>query len=445
MRPTVFILVVLGVLLTGGCRQRSKPRDRRQQIADDYGQLPGLTGTPHPKLRDELAQIVAEGGTPELLCEEAQGQIADDAQNVAAGLAGLFGNWKIASILDISGEIFPVGQFTFSPTRLEKAIRFRKTYEVQRQRVRDALGRPDCNFGIQYQAGFAADLRFIDTVRISVRLEAFQAAESLADADLGAAIDSLGFMLRLVACLAAEKHATARLEAAFARTEALAVLQSIVEHPQVSHPKITRQQVARLCTLIHDQLTVWPPDADAWIGDRALGMHAYEMVRVGNLMHLVTEEEFGRFRDEDILAELPAAAQRTVNQDELYYLDAMRKIIEACNQPYYKRIAVFEAIRKDLHERRNSHDFPVVAGRLLLPDIEKGHRIQARDRANCEAWALALALAAERKPPPYKINPLTGSKYEIVRQEGVIAVWDIGTGEAADNPPVVVPDLAEGQ
>lgn len=445
MRPTaaflvVLFLVVLGTICSNGCARRGQPETPSQQPqgAEHYGRLPGLRETPDLKLRSELARIVDEGGTPELLGQNG----LPGEENVAAGLTDLFPASGVESILQQSSEIFPGGQFSFDPVRLQKAINFRQTYEAQRRQARQALGRPHCNFGIRYQAGFTADLSFIDVVRVCARLEAFQAAESLSD-DLpsaghldappngpATAIESLGYMLRLAACLAAEKHATCRLEAAFARMEALDVLQSIVEHP-----KATRQQLQQLYNLIQAQLAAWPSDADAWIGDRALGMYIYEVVRDGNLISVLTEEEIQQFAAEGILEELPKAAQRTVNQDELYYLETMRKIIDSCSQPYHVRAALLESIRDDLHKKRNSPDFPLVAGRLLLPDMEKGHAIQALDRANCEAWALALAHGAGCDPPAYKTNPLTGKQYKVDQQEGLVTVWKVAGRQ--DLPPAV--------
>ena len=450
MRPVIRILVVSGLLgvalsvsATTGCRRSATEEESRRRIVEAYGSLPGLTETPDPKLRAELARIVEEKATPELLTRP---EIPDE-ENVAAGLAGLFEPLKIEDpdpeeIFNQSSAILPQGEFRFDPTGLERAIRFRGRYEAQRQAAREALYRPGCNFGVQHVAGFAADSSFVDVVRICARLEAFQAAESLARDDVAAAIESLGSMFRLAICLGAEKQAMARLEAAFVRLEALAVLQAIVGHPEISRPKITPEQLGRLYAMVGDSLKAWPPDADAWIGDRALGMHAYELVRAGRLVALLTEEEVKRFAAEEILRELPAAAQRNVNQDEIYYLEAMRTIIEACAEPYYKRRDVFESIRQDLHQKRNSPQFPLVAGRLLLVDIEKGHAVQARDRASCEAWALALAVASGNKRPPYQVSPLSGVEYEIVREDGQATVGGIFQDELPGSPPVVVPDLA---
>jgi hypothetical protein len=79
-----------------------------------------------------------------------------------------------------------------------------------------------------------------------------------------------------------------------------------------------------------------------------------------------------------------------------------------------------------------------------VPDIRKGHAIQAQDRANWEAWALALALATRREIPPYRINPLTGEKYLHDRHGNTIEVTNFGSGQHADNPSIVVPDLGAG-
>ncbi len=174
-----------------------------------------------------------------------------------------------------------------------------------------------------------------------------------------------------------------------------------------------------------------------------MGMHAYEVVRDGKILILLTQEEMEEFAKEEILETLPAEAKRSVDKDELYYLDSMRKIIGSCSRPYHERVDLFKEIRKNLQEKRDSAEFPVVAGRMLLADIEKGHAIQARERANCEAWALALARASGRRPPLCTTNPLTGKKYRIVKQRNLIAVWNVGTGQPNDDQPVVVPDLSK--
>jgi hypothetical protein len=426
----LFLLVPATVLLVGcGGGENKNGPDMSAAVA--YGKLPGLKATPDKRLQDELARIVEEGATPELLAKSR----VTAGDNAATVLEGLFPAKKVERILLKSEEIFPDGPFSFNPISLEKAIQFRWQYDDQRRKARDALLRPACDMGIRHDHGYSDELPLVNIFWIIARLEAFLAAESLADGDPTTAVEAVECILRLAGLMAAEKNATVRLQAAFLRTEALSVLQSIAKHQKTS-----REDLQRVHAAIREQLADWPPDSYAWIGDRALGMYAYELARDGMLDSILTPEETEGFKEEGILFQLPAAAGREIDDDEAYYLNAMRRIIASCDEPYHTRVGVFEEIRGDLHDKRNSPDFPVIAGRLLLSNIEKGHVIQARDRANCEAWALATALASGLDPPPADINPLTGRPYRVLR-ENVIAVYDIGTGTDGDNPPVIVPDL----
>jgi len=436
MKPAAYILALLTLAWATGCGRGED--DPRRRSAELFGDLPGLSETPDPPLRDELARLVDEGGTPALL---GRSTVAD-ADNAAVALMGLFKPHAIPRMLRNAREIFPTGRFRFDPARLERAIHFRHWHEDERVQARAALARPACDFPIEYTAGFAADLSCVEVVRLCVDLEAFHAAEQLFSRDdVAGAIDSLEVMFRLTAHLAAVKHPTVRLEAALVRQDVLAVVRAVVEHPDINKPLISRGQLAALAAVTRDQLNTWPDDAGAWIGDRALGMHAYELVRAGLLGELLTEEEIERFEAEKILDQLPAAAMRNVNRDELYYLLAMRKVIEGCKRPFFERRSVLAEIADDLQAKRDSLEFPVVAGRILLVDLEGGHAIQAADRARVEAWALALSLAAGDEPSGLEISPLTGKKYLVEREAGVIRVWPSGDRQSGDLP-VVVPDLA---
>ena len=429
---------VLLAVLAVGCSKGPSPEARATEEAKAFGVLPGLKATPDQALQDELALVVDQGGTPELL---AAGEIPDDS-NVATGLIAIFEGverQRVALIRVESDELFPDGPFTLAPVQREKAIRFRQSYDDERNGARLALQRPECRFPIQYEAGPADELPFLDIVWICSRLEAFYTAEALSSLDVDGAVESLRYQLRLAECVAAEPHPIVRLEGAFLRTEALLVLQAIVRSDKFQH-----RHAVMIRDWLSDQLATWPDDALAWIGDRAQGMVLYEAVRGGKLKDFLNEPEKEQLKETGGLSVFIDAAVRSVNSDELFYLTAMRKIIESCLHPYHTRVADFEQLRRDLHERRNGSDFPLIAGRFLLLDIEKGHIIQARDRANCEAFVLALALACGQKPPELGNNPLTGRPYRVERDGKTILVYDIGTGVDGDNPPWMVPDMSGG-
>jgi hypothetical protein len=395
----------------------------------EYGKLPGLKATGNLQLRDELARITDEGGTPEQL---SRNDVPDD-DNAATVLREVFPRQKVKSLWEASEKIYPPREFRFDPIRLQKAINFRTQHEAGRRKAQEALSRPKCAFGIRFDIGYYADATFGQPVRLCGRLEAFRAAESLADGNVTAALDSLERMLQLAARLAAEKHVVPRLDAARLRANAFDVLQGIVKHE-----KFSRKHLDRVAELVEDQWASWPSDAEAWIGDRALGMHAYEMVRRGDLLRLLTDNEIERFYNERSLGEMADAAKRVADADELFYLDAMRKIIESCGQPYFERGPVFDAIDADARDKQDTPEYPLVAVRLLLPDIRKGQAAQARDRANWQAWMLALALATERNPLPYRVNPLSGKPYQYSKLAQGVEVRGVGLS-ADDDSAIELP------
>lgn len=431
----------LGGVLLGGCDRPIIQDDRQMSGVDEYGKLPGLRATPNRQLRDELSRIVAERGTPELLDETT----IEPDDNVAVALVDLFAASRIRPILDEAENIFPEGPFQFNPSRLQRAIGFRKRFEKEWLRARDALYRPQCKFDLAFTAGLTADLKFIDTVWICVRLEAFYAAEALAttnspdhapgrspDLAIDQAIESLTFMLRLAHWLGDERHLVCRLEAAYMRTVCFGLLQAIV-----AHPELRRAQVERLGGIVRSQLDDWPDDANAWIGERALGMHAYEMVRDGRLSQWLTSDELDAFGEEINASDLAMAAQRNANNDELYYLETMRATINACRQPYYDRLASLHALEDDLAQRRQEADYPFVAARVLLKGIAQRQAVQAEDRANWEAWDIALALA-NGQMPRYEIAPITGKPYVYTVDNGKIVVSHFDSN-AGDERQIVVP------
>ncbi len=402
---------------------------------DFYGKLPGLSATPDPDLRAEYTRIVEEGGTPEQLTLPA---IADE-ENIAAGLRDLFPTNKLDEILLETERIMPPAKlgFNFDPVRLHRAGVFWKQYETAWRQARAALQRPRCQFGIRFMEGDGADLSFIKVVWIVARLEMFYAAEQLHRKAISEAIGSLEVLLRLAHCLGAEKHFEPRGQAAFLRSEALLVLEAIVRRPEIQ-----RAHLKKLFHLLQNHLDQWPPDAYAWMGERALGMHAYELVRDGRLLQLAKPEEIELMGGQAAAADLAEVAKQNVNQDELYYLRTMRRILEACAEPYFRRAALFQELRLDLQQKRNSSEFPLVAGYLLLPSIENGHRLQAKDRALCEAWAVAVALGAGQTDPPYQISPLSGQPYKILRQDGRIEVITGDPAKPEEEFRILVPDLA---
>jgi hypothetical protein len=427
----LFLVLPLMLMPCVGCHRNEAARPPVKQ-AVDFSHLPGLRATTDLALRDELARIEEEKATPELLMRTG----VPPQENIATGLNALFPPAQAPAIFAQSTELLPSGAFTFTPPALEKAAAFEKRYDRQRREARKVLHSPLCNFGIRYTDGFDADLSLVDVVRLCARLEAFEAAQCLSNAKVDGAVESVRQMLRLACCLASVKHVAVRVQGAYTRTEALAVLQAVVEHP-----RLNRTHLEQLSATFRDLLATWPSDADAWRGERALGLHGYELVRAGQADTLLTQEEAKQLDEQGILAELPNIAKQTVDNDERFYLQAMRRAIESCSRPYYARLEMFADLRNALQARSHSRSYPIIAGRLLLTNIQEGQGVQAQDRANCEAWALALAAATGQPAPPYDKNPLTGQAYYTLWGKGWVKVGNLAAARADREVNVAVPDL----
>ncbi len=416
-------------LLLPGCGGDS-PESVGLDDMERFGELPYLSATRDPQLADELARIREEGGTPEQLTPPA------NEESVGAALKELFPKERLETLSARAEELMPPRRFQFDPAQLQHVIAFRRKHDRERLASREALRQPEQHLGIRFVAGFAADTSVIDAVRLCARLEAFHAAERLADDDLDGALDAVGQMLAWAGCLGEQKHLDARLHAAFLRAEALAVM-----HAAATHPDAAREHLQSLLQMTRAQLEAWPDDADAWIGERAMGLHSYELVREGALLLLLTEAEVEEFRREGDLRVVAAAARRHADRDQLYYLETMRRVIQACDKPYHTRLPLLESIDLDLQTRWGTPDYPLVAGRLLLKNLAAAHSMKALDRANWEAWSLALAVATGESPPPL-VSPLTGRPYDIVRDDARIVVSGIGAGSDAEQLQLSVPDLA---
>lgn len=432
---------LLFVAILVGCRQQtaSEPSD---DVVEQYGLLPKLAQTHFQPLRDELDRLIDERATPELLAidgstarilgSDGQSRVLAHENNAALVLVTIFPAETLSAIDTELDRRYPGGPFRFDPTALALAGRFRKQYEAELDRFRAAMKCPGCNFMVPFTRGLMIDLSLADAARVGNRLEGLAAAEQLADGKPDAAVESIRYMLRMARFLAAANHVVYRSEAARLREEALRVAEEVVQHPNAS-----RASVAAVYDVLDGQLADWPDDARVWIGDRAIGMHTFELVRDGHLLSVLSDEEIAQFEQAGTLGATVDAIARSIDQDEMFYLKAMRSIIEACEKPYFARAATFTRIRRELDESSTTAQYPTLTATVLWPSVEPQHTVQARDRALCEAWALALAAALQRPAPAVTANPLTGKPYEVKVEPHRVVVSGIDFPQ--DDFEIVVP------
>lgn len=434
-------LSLLPLLCCLACNN-SKPPIGSPTDVTVYASLPGLTKTHNTELQAEFARIVAERATPLQLGAKALRLDSDQLQiasmpkqrSVTADFDAIFlPNFRESTHERIE-KVWPQSGFEFSPATLHAVAAVLQRYDTQRVKYEKHISDIDFDLPVNHSLGLSADTSYLDAVAIGNQLEGLFAAQLLAAGEPEAAIEQLRLMLRVSELLAEQKSIVSRGAAVLRRREALQVLEGIARHAAVT-PSVQRQ----LKMMLDQQLERWPNDADAWIGDRAQGMHTYELVRDGHLLSLLSYDEVRDYRDEIGIAQLAEVVAKNIDQDELFYLQTMRDVVDSCRKPHYTRDATFRQIELNLELLRGGDDYPFVADQLLLLELGQGSRLIALDRAWCEAWALALRIACGDVPPNSTLNPLTGDAFylDISESQVVVDAVDPERGHAA----AIVPRL----
>ena len=401
---------LLGILLAvAGCHRKQVTKKLDAETLERYGSLPGLRASHNANLTDELARLESEHATPEQLSprQTVEGEASLETPDLGAAMNEIVSPKQVQLTLQRIDKLYPQDAFTVSPIGLENLLETREPFAQALDEYRKLLSKPEMQFRVDLMQGLLADLSFVDQARFVHRLEAISAAESLANGTPAEAVFPLRNMLSVDSRLGQLPHVVPRMTAANLRGEALRVLEAIAQHPMA-----TLQVQLELYNLLGEQLNEWPDDSVAWIGDRAQGLHTDELIRDGYLTSIMSRSELKQLEEDRQFTAFLRAASQSIDEDQLYYLKTMRQIIQDCEEPYYRRKQALLQVGTALKELEETSQYPIIAARFLLPDINQGHRLQTADRARCEAWALALATATGNPRPAFDVNPLTGEPYD---------------------------------
>lgn len=415
-------------VLAAGCGVKSanSATSATGVAVEKYAELPGLQASSNSPLHAELELLKQEQATPtQLVTHATVGRqriygIEPPTDRIEQAFPAL-SRQLLAEEID---EIFPADVARLRGAERKKARDLLRRQAAARELFRMAIPLDNAGLELQHQQGLLADFDFLDSLRIGCRLEVLDAADDLSEHRLESALGPLEVLLRVAHVLADEKCLTCRLAAVEVRADALQIVRAITRHRFAS-----AQIHEQIQDMLRREIATWPSDAEAWIGDRALGLHTYELVRDGNLLSLLSADEIARLEAKGLLKSTAQAALQNVDADELFYLQAMRRLIDASRRPYYERAAVLGQIRQDLTASEATAEYPLVAGTILLSDFERGERLQAEDLARMVAWHYGLSLATNAEasmPPP--LNPLTGRAFTVLREQKRLVISDIIPG-----------------
>lgn len=410
--PIVLLLAPLLAILNG-CR-----RSNDELVEKELGDLPGLRRTHHQRLADELARLEDEAVTPAGLDRALAARTYDSEDNAAACLLDIFTKQQLGSLKSQLAPLLPV-RTNEDSQRKQQIIQFASQHLQSIQKIQQATTLPYCRFPIHHARGTLDDLSWIETIGLLTQLMNAEAIRAVEVGDVDQSVEAIAASLRIVQHLANETYLVTRIRAAQLRVDIVAVLLELANHRE-----LTDTHRAQLAELLSVQLAEWPSDAKAWVGERAWGLHFFELARKGYLPSLLTERELQSLSSEENLAEIVSLCCAGLDDDEYGYLMVMRQIIALCEQPYHQRGDALKRLRENLMTPPSEKPVLRLTRHLLLPQLETAQESQARDRAVCEAalWTLRLALGEQ---PAATTNPLTGTAYRMAVSDGRVEVWGI--------------------
>lgn len=426
---------IIGILMTSGsgCRNKEEEPETEDTIRE-YASLAKLRETHHEGLQNELARLEAEKSTLMALGESQRptNEMHDLNLRLEKALPDVEETVRIRERL----SPFPPRELPYlDSVQASQLAAIMKGYERHRRMIEEAADQPKVRAWVDYRMGLAADVDFVDRLEAGFMLESAQAAIKLYEQNPSEALSSLERMLSYSRKLAEVWHIVPRLKAADLRSDACFMISGIANHPAT-----TSDELNRLRNLLVSQLANWSQESNSWIGDRAIGLHTYEMVRDGQYLSLLTPTEISRLKDERVEYATAKRVYENVDEDEAYYLQTMRRLIDSTSKPYHLRGAAAAAAQTALNDLKDSDHYPSVAVELLLIDYVPAQRRLAADRARIEAWALCLSVATDTKRPSGTVNPQSGVPYEVVEEDGYVRVdgLDLSRNELTPQAPKVL-------
>jgi len=412
----VAALVFCVAVILSGCSAEPESSASDTPLAASFARLKLTAASEHEDLRRQLKLLRAAGHTPNQLA------LARSNPKHKPGAEALRAALPTAAVSEIRLRLEPLGPAeVWSRDSLSRVAAVRREFDALRVAGRRLLAEPRLRLEYDHRSGLLADTWFIDAVQSYARLELVFGLEQLAQDDstsIETALETLDYQFRAAERLGVVQSVAARLTAADIRRDALVALAALI----AVDPRTERSDLEQLARLVRRQLASWPPDTAAWVGDRAAGLHFYEVVRSGRLASLLSAEEHRRLLDDPAMRQRWDNLAATIDDDELFYLRAIQTIIGACREPYYRSRGALDRLEDELKKLRSSQNYPWIADRFLLQDVRLGRRRQALDRARCEIWLVALQLALGQPRPALEVSPASGLPYRVRRTASGVEV-----------------------
>lgn len=406
-----FVATGLAGLAFAGCRptsgtatgSRHKPTTAAGQRY--FASLPGLHATHHEGLQAELARLEEEKQTPLLFdaaLPTAQSRQSNDKPLVA--LEQAFPLLSRHLVMQQIAEVLPAGPFPMSPPQQERAKELLQRYKHGRKAFEQALPAEKSGYGLQTAQGYLARHDFLDVLEIGCRLCILSAADHQRVGDASAALAELQTAADAIKLLANEPSLVARSVATRLRGEWC--LAACFQLDSLILPSHLREA---LLQSIRTQQSQLKPTPFYFAAERAAGLIAYEWVRHGAFLSLLSAEEVQSLTQQGLLPATRKAAEQNVDQDQHFYLSQMRELVDSCRLPHFQRLKALQKSQALLTQQQREGTYPQIASRLLR-DLTAASRWMAMDETRLSSLEIALATSLAAAPRSAPISPLTGGK-----------------------------------
>lgn len=407
-------LVVLAVLSSlFGCQSSEVSVGDMVTLA---AKLEKTKQSPHTPLQDELRRLSAERALPEQIDGRRNVGVLNP-DSLAARIHEILDDAQTTRILKRLPDFFPNGRQSTNAVTLESSAGFLQFYSTAHQAARKALLGPQSRFQWLAVEGWFADTQFTDRATALCGLELIAGLDAASRDDASASIEALAYAGHIIRLLAEEEHLLPRLATVDLREKWLHLLETVVRQPSVG-----QAELRLVYELLMRQMAQWPNEESAWVTDRAIGLQTFEIVRQGHYLSLLGKAESDALVADGMHLIKARAVQRYIDDDQVFYLDIMRRLIDLQRFPYHERAKVLVAIEDQIATAEQLEKYPQLSVEMLLPNTLLAMRRIADDRARCEAWSLALAQALQMTPPEYVTNPVSGYAYQVLHNENTVEV-----------------------
>ncbi len=438
--------LILGCLIAVlmACREQTPKRKLDADTLASYASLPLLKQASHHELQQELQRLRSEHATPEALAAPEDTALLPDGRHPTRdsrvrstrALVELLPLSQRQQWLEEMEREFPRAALVPDPSDLAAYRQLARRWEKVRTDAETILARADFGLYVPIDQGLLSDLSFVDVVRGLVRLECLNTALAVLEHDLARGLVAWSTAGRWIDELSRMPHAVTRVAAARARVEWLRTGQSLLQSPLAHH-----ETFATVLSIVESQLEDWPADRQALIGDRAVGLHTYELLRAGYWMSLLTKEELTQLRRRRQAEALAVHVATRLDDDEAFYLRAMRRLIEQSELPYPRRHQTYQAIEKEFRSLSGTTSYPWFAAEFLLPDVEHLLRWQATDRELAQALRWTIRIAMGEEPPESLRGPRSDREWHWQPQEKPPRVVLPQVQWPIDDTPIELPRL----